>query len=305
MHLHGKFHFADIINQLISGIAPYSGLILTIAACILAVIRLYLLDLIIPKVYSPQIIRSLSDGQRRSFINHHVAAGTKIVLLIITAYPFLAIFAGHKTPHTAFAKGTSTTLGDVMIVSSQIFTVMYIFELFYRDKVSPISCAHHVGAIIITQAAVAMSINFDHESDAVFEFLICFVWGTSCPCTVIPQTQTSDITITGAFDVLAELWPHITMIIYRIHNSNFLLLSRIFYMTMALELLGTIIETAIVMWLFGSLWDKWTLSLKIATPILHILFSAAQLWGAFIFYKMGKEMQSKYDKDNLVGAGES
>ena len=76
-----------------------------------------------------------------------------------------------------------------MIVSSQIFTVMYIFELFYRDKVSPISCAHHVGAITIAQAAVAMSINFDHESDAVFEFLICFVWGTSHPCPVILQTS--------------------------------------------------------------------------------------------------------------------
>ncbi|KFZ01107.1 hypothetical protein V500_00881 [Pseudogymnoascus sp. VKM F-4518 (FW-2643)] len=187
MH-HGSFHFGEIINQLISSIAPFSGLILTITACSLAIIRLYLLDLvIIPKAYSPQNLQSLSDGQRRSFVNHHVAAGTKILLLVITAYPFLAIFAGHATPHTTFAKGTSTTLGDVMIVSSQIFTVMYIFELFYRDKVSPISCAHHVGAIIITQAAVAMTINFDHESDAVFEFLICFVWGTSRPCPVIPR----------------------------------------------------------------------------------------------------------------------
>ncbi|ELR03121.1 hypothetical protein VC83_05684 [Pseudogymnoascus destructans] len=285
MHHHGSFHFSEIINQLISDIAPFSGLILTITACVLAIIRLYLLDLVIvPKAYSPQILQSLSNGQRRSFVNHHVAAGTKILLLIVTAYPLLAIFTGHATPHTHFVKGSSTTLGDVMIVSSQIFTVMYIFELFYRDKVSPISCAHHVGAIIIAQAAVAMSINFDHESDAVFEFLLCFVW--------------------GAFDVFAELWPHIAMIIYRIHNSNHLLLSRILYTTMALELLGTIIETVIVMWLFGSLWDKWTLSLKVATPILHVLFSAAQLWGALIFYKMGKEQQLKYEKDTMVSPGE-
>ena len=114
----------------------------------------------------------------------------------------------------------------------------------------------------------------------------------------------SNIVITGAFDVLAELWPHIAMIIYRIYNSNHLLLSRIFYMTMALELFGTIIETAIVMWLFGSLWDKWTLSLKVATPILHVLFSAAQLWGAFIFYKMGKEQQLKCKMDEMVSPEE-
>lgn len=68
-------------------------------------------------------------------------------------------------------------MGDVMIVATQIFTVMYIFELFYRDKVSPISCAHHVGAIVIAQSAVAMSINFRDEKDAVYEFIMCFVWG--------------------------------------------------------------------------------------------------------------------------------
>ena len=119
-----------------------------------------------------------------------------------------------------------------------------------------------------------------------------------------PNTYTSNIFNIGAFDVLAELWPHIAMIIYRIHNSNHLLLSRIFYATMVLELFGTIIETAIVMWLFGSLWEKWTLSLKVATPILHVLFSAAQVWGAFIFYKMGKEQQLKYKKDEIVSPEE-
>lgn len=177
---HG-LHLGQLINQLISRIAPFSGLILTIAACILAVIRLYLLDLvIIPKAYSHRILRPLTDGQRRSFVNHHVAVGTKILLVAVTAYPLLAILAGDATPHTPFAKGTSTTLGDILIVSSQIFTVMYIFELFYRDKVSPISCAHHVGAIVIAQAAVAMSINFDHERDAVYEFILCFIWGRLC-----------------------------------------------------------------------------------------------------------------------------
>lgn len=125
----------------------------------------------------------------------------------------------------------------------------------------------------------------------------------SSPFSIIPlifQYAQTNIIIIGAFDVFAELWPHIAMIIYRIHNSKHLLLARIFYMTMALELLGTILETAIVMWLFGSLWDKWTLSLKVVTPFLHLLFSAAQLWGAWIFYKMAKDQRSKYDQGSKV-----
>lgn len=55
---------------------------------------------------------------------------------------------------------------------------MYIFELFYRDKVSIINCAHHIGAIVIAQSAIAMSINFGHERDAVYELILCFIWGT-------------------------------------------------------------------------------------------------------------------------------
>lgn len=84
------------------------------------------------------------------------------------------------------------------------------------------------------------------------------------------------------------------MIFYRINSDKHMVLARVFYLTTILEILGTTVETAIVMWLFGSLWEKWTLSLKVATPFLHLLFSAAQLWGAWIFYTMGKQQQTKY-----------
>ncbi|KID72152.1 uncharacterized protein G6M90_00g028030 [Metarhizium brunneum] len=300
MHQHAGSHgphLAQLVNQLVSQIAPFSGLILTIAACILAAIRIYLLDLVvIPKFYSPRVLKDLTDAQLRSFVNHHVAAGTKILLIIVTAYPLLAILVGYGTPHTPFSPGSSTTLGDVLIVSSQIFTVMYIFELFYRDNISPISFAHHVGAIIIAQSAIAMSIDFDHQSDAVYEFILCFIWGMILPPRSPPVSlPTKPINAsTGTFDVLAELWPHIAMIIYRTHNSKHVLLSRLFYTTMALELVGTTVETVVVMWLFGSLWDKWSLSLKVVTPLLHFLFSAAQLWGAWIFYKLAKDQRLRH-----------
>ena len=62
---------------------------------------------------------------------------------------------------------------------------------------------------------------------------------------------------------------------------------------MLLELFGTVTETAVVMWLFASLWSRWSLSLKVVTPILHILFSAAQLWGAYVFYKLWKQQEKK------------
>ena len=51
--------------------------------------------------------------------------------------------------------------------------------------------------------------------------------------------------------------------------------------------------------MFGSLWDRWSLSFKICTPLLHILFSFAQLWGARVFYMLYK----KHQKIARDGAG--
>jgi hypothetical protein len=54
---------------------------------------------------------------------------------------------------------------------------MDLFELSYRAKLSPIAVAHHIGAIVLAQSAVAMSLNWEHERDATIEFILCFVWG--------------------------------------------------------------------------------------------------------------------------------
>lgn len=53
---------------------------------------------------------------------------------------------------------------------------------------------------------------------------------------------------------------------------------------MATTLTGTIAETILTMYMFGSLWNRWTLAFKITTPMLHVLFAAAQLWGSWNFY---------------------
>ena len=74
--------------------------------------------------------------------------------------------------------------------------------------------------------------------------------------------------------------------------------------TSVLELLGTVIETALVMWLFGSLRSRWTLPFKVVTPMLHFLFSCAQLWGAYIFlqlYKSQRQKRKTKDREGVNG----
>lgn len=56
---------------------------------------------------------------------------------------------------------------------------MYVFELFYRPKISPVSVGHHIGTIIIGQAAIAINFRLAWEKDATIEFILCTVWGKS------------------------------------------------------------------------------------------------------------------------------
>ena len=162
----------------ISQLTPYTGLILTATTIIVALARFYLLqNAILPRAYSSNTLDKMSGLQRRSFINHHMAVSLKIVLLTTAIYPLFAILTGKALPSSPLSPGSKVTAGDMLIISSQIFTAMYIFELSFRDEIFPISCAHHIGTIVIAQAAVAMSFDAKHKRDALWEILLCFLWG--------------------------------------------------------------------------------------------------------------------------------
>lgn len=54
---------------------------------------------------------------------------------------------------------------------------MYLFELIYRAHLSYVAVAHHIGSCVIASAAVAISLNWEHQHDATIEFMLCLVWG--------------------------------------------------------------------------------------------------------------------------------
>ena len=93
----------------------------------------------------------------------------------------------------------------------------------------------------------------------------------------------------SAFDVICELIPHLTMIVYRLCPARHALMYRLFLGTSIIEVASTIFETVIVFWLWGTLWQQWTLPFKLVTPGLHVLFSGAQLFGAWIFWQLAKK----------------
>lgn len=63
------------------------------------------------------------------------------------------------------------------MIVAQTLIAMYIFELLYRVKLSPVAVMHHIGTIMIGQSAIAISPNLAREPDADIEFILCTVWG--------------------------------------------------------------------------------------------------------------------------------
>jgi len=264
-------HVRNMDVTSISWLAPYSALILTVACVVFFALRYWVLErFLLPKYYGP-IYNDLSEVNKRGFLNHHIAGGAKILILAVAAYPFVDVAFGHANLHSPFAGSSLVTMGDILIVCTQIFVATYIFELFYRVKISPVSIFHHVGTIVIGQAAVAISLNYSHERDADIEFILCTIW--------------------GAFDVVCESLPHLSIILYRIYPSSHRFLQKLFSISFLVTFLGTLFETAVVMYVFGSLWSRWITAFKVVTPLLHVAFSATQLHGSLIFYRMAKRQR--------------
>lgn len=160
----------------ISALAPYAGLILTVTLCVLFIVKNYVLDPLLPRLYGPAQ-RNLTVINQRSFLNQHVAVGMRLVLLALGGYPFLAIVFGRSVLNSPVARGGKITMGDCLVTSSQLLVAMYIFELIYRVKISIVSALHHLGTVLVAEAAVAISI-YGHK-DAHYEFILCCIWGRS------------------------------------------------------------------------------------------------------------------------------
>ena len=273
----------------ISELAPYSALILSIVLVVLFLVRFYILQRFLLEKIHGSIYTQLDDATRRSFLNHYIAGAMKLAILIIALYPFGSVTFGTADFHTPYLPGSRITMGDILLVAAQMLTGMFIFELIYRVKISPVSVAHHIGSIMVAQAAI--TINIKGEPESSIEFMLCTVWGKQ----VFHQAALLSLANSpiGAFDIIAEFIPHVALIMYRVYPTSHFFLAKLFQFTCITTFVGTISETILVMYMFGILWDRWPLAFKIITPILHVAFSAAQLHGSRIFYIIWRKQEKE------------
>ena len=174
---HGDQRLKNMPLTPISVLAPFSGLIISMVLVILFLVRFYILESFLLKKMYGKFYTNLDETNRRGFLNHHIAGTTKLLILLFAAYPFVWVAFGKGQLQSRYSNGSIVKLGDILVVAAQMLIAMYIFELIYRTKVSPVGVLHHVGTIMIGQSAIAISLSLAKEKDADIEFILCTVWG--------------------------------------------------------------------------------------------------------------------------------
>lgn len=127
---------------------------------------------------------TLNARQKRGFVNHHLSFVAKMFVLLFAIYPFFAVATGHADFQTPMfdhrigfgGRDDGFTMGDALYLAIMIVSVMYAHELSYREGISYVAVAHHVGVLVMGQLTLYWSASH-HQRDSSLEVVLCLFWG--------------------------------------------------------------------------------------------------------------------------------
>jgi hypothetical protein len=107
------------------------------------------------------------------------------------------------------------------------------------------------------------------------------------------------------FDLLAGLWPRPALIIRTVLPANHRLNMWTCFTAMSLTAIGSVGETIFALYLYGTHFYAWSLRVRYATPVLHIMFVCAQLNTSWIMWMLFKRHRRALhlEKDGEIALG--
>ena len=76
------------------------------------------------------------------------------------------------------------TMGDALYLAIMVVSVMYAHELSYREGISYVAVAHHVGVLVMGQLTLFWSASSRSQPDSSLEVVLALFWG-ECSITAI------------------------------------------------------------------------------------------------------------------------
>lgn len=71
------------------------------------------------------------------------------------------------------------TMGDALYLAIMVVSVMYAHELSYREGISYVAVAHHVGVLVMGQLTLFWSASPRQQPDSSLEVVLALFWGKS------------------------------------------------------------------------------------------------------------------------------
>lgn len=166
----------------------HSGLVFAVLLILFFLLRQYVFEAGLNNgVIYKRTWPTLNPRQKRGFVNHHLSFVAKVFVLLFAIYPFFAVATGHadfRTPmfghrDGAWRKDDAFTMGDALYMAIMIVSVMYGHELAYREGISYVAVAHHVGVLVMGQLTLYWSASPHFQPDSSLEVVLCLFWGRS------------------------------------------------------------------------------------------------------------------------------
>lgn len=240
-----------------------------------AYVRFGLEGYVMPRLFRKAYV-DLTIINKRSFTAHVLWLTVKISLLP-AAWPFVQVFFCGKTLKNSLFSGTPISNADLLSVAYFAVISMFLFEIIYRLKISPVSLIHHTaGCALSVWQVVDQVMNDDMDTDSQFRLLILY----------------------GVFEVVFETFPHFAVIYYRCQSKDSKGLhktSRVWLYSGISSLVGTTSEFIVMGVFMWKNWHFWDLAMRVILPILHFAFMAAQVHGARIGFQLHREFKQRAD----------
>jgi hypothetical protein len=174
---HHSEKIANLANDPLSDWLGFSALTFCTAGIFIMIVTRIVHAYVVPNFHNTYP-HDFSDRERRSFAFHHVNILIKFMVFVIGVYPAICVIFGQAEFDTPISPNSLVKMGDMLMISVQLFCAMFMAELQYRaETMSWLTVAHHVATILTANIAYAISTYYWKYPDASTEIYLCLVWG--------------------------------------------------------------------------------------------------------------------------------
>ncbi|KAK8054504.1 hypothetical protein PG994_009571 [Apiospora phragmitis] len=264
------------IEAVAPALLPFAPLMLAISAVGYLYFDKLLHSVILPRIYGRMFITQ-DTYQRNTFAMHHNTLVTWGLMFLLGIGPLMSVLVGDHTFSSPLVSGSGVTTGDYIFVIAMAYCGTYIGEIFLRrDHPGLIPKIHHFAVLLVALTTVGITGDIEKNRSATVSFYMVAVW-----CL---------------FDVFSDIPIHVGLILWRCVRdyASARTLSKVMRYLALWRLATTLLELAVTIYLFYSVWRKFSTTWCVLAPMAGWIWFYAQLQSAHAMYYISSRVRREH-----------